>query len=195
MRLDTYRCNIYRVIVSRTLKREIRQTKAFGSPEQELFLEIQRTADVLMRGLEELLKSSGLTQTQFNALRILRGAGPAGLTCREVAERMVTHDPDVTRLLDRLESRQLIARSRSEGDRRVIRVCITAAGLEVLAALDQPVLELHRSQLGHLGNERVRRMINLLEETRSSLLEEDGRNVREHASSGRVDSWNAKGSS
>ena len=76
--------------MSRTLKRDIRQKEPFGSPEQELFLEIQRTADVLMRGLEELLKPSGLTQTQYNVLRILRGAGPAGLTCREVAGRMVT---------------------------------------------------------------------------------------------------------
>jgi MarR family transcriptional regulator, organic hydroperoxide resistance regulator len=169
------------------LKREIRQKKPFGSPEQELFLEIQRTADVLMRGLEELLKTSGLTQTQYNVLRILRGAGPAGLTCHEVAGSMVTHDPDVTRLLDRLESRQFIARSRSAGDRRVIRVCITAGGLELLAVLDQPVLDLHRSQLGRLGGERVRRMIDSLEETRSSLLAETARSALRSAPPGRAD--------
>ncbi len=169
------------------MKREIRLRKPFGSPEQELFLEIQRTADVLMCGLEELLKPSGLTQTQFNVLRILRGAGPAGLTCREVARRMVTHDPDVTRLLDRLESRQFVARTRSEGDRRVIRVCVTPAGLDVLAALDQPVLELHRIQLGRLGNERVRRMIGFLEETRLSLLAETGLGPRESGSPERAD--------
>ncbi len=165
--------------MSRTLKRDIRQKEYFGSPEQELFLEIQRTADVLMRGLEELLKPSGLTQTQYNVLRILRGAGPAG--------RMVTHDPDVTRLPDRLESRQFIARNRSAGDRRVIRVCITAGALELLAALDQPVLDLHRSQLGPLGGERVRHMIDSLEQTRSSLLAETARSALRSALPGRAD--------
>ena len=173
--------------MSRTLKRDIRQKEPFGSPEQELFLEIQRTADVLMRGLEELLKPSGLTQTQYNVLRILRGAGPAGLTCREMAGRVVTHDPDVTRLLDRLESQQFIARNRSAGGRRVIRVCTTAGALELLAALDQPVLDLHCSQLGPLGGERVRRMIDSLEETRSSLLAETARSALRSAPPGRAD--------
>jgi DNA-binding MarR family transcriptional regulator len=152
------------------LRKEIRQKKPFGSPQQELFLEIQRTADVLMRGLEELLKPSGLTQTQYNVLRILRGAGPDGGTCREVANRMITHDPDVTRLLDRLESRQLIERRRGEGDRRVIRVRITPGGLKLLASLDQLVADLHGRQLGHLGNENLCQMINSMEETRLSLI-------------------------
>jgi DNA-binding MarR family transcriptional regulator len=156
------------------LRKEIRQRKPFDSPEQELFLEIQRTADVLMRGLEELMKPSRLTQTQYNVLRILRGAGPNDCTCREVANRMITHDPDITRLLDRLESRQLIERRRGEGDRRVIRVRITPRGLEVLAALDQHVADLHGRQLGHLGNERLRRMIDFLEETRQSLIGKTG---------------------
>ena len=152
------------------MRKEIRQKKPFGSPQQELFLEIQRTADVLMRGLEELLKPSGLTQTQYNVLRILRGAGPNGRTCREVANRMITHDPDVTRLLDRLESRQLIERRRGEGDRRVIRVRITPGGLKLLASLDQLVADLHGRQLGHLGNENLCQMINSMEETRLSLI-------------------------
>jgi len=156
------------------LKREIRQKKPFRSAEQELFLEIQRTADVLMRGLEELLKPFGLTQTQYNVLRILRGAVPDGLTCRDVSNRMVTRDPDITRLLDRLESRQLIARNRGETDRRVIRVRITEAGLGLLDRLDQPVMDLHARQLGHLGNENLRRMIDFLEVTRLGLLQRAG---------------------
>ena len=153
--------------MSQTLRREIRQQKPFGSPEEELFLEIQRTADVLMQGLELLLKPSGLTQTQYNVLRILRGAGPEGLLCREVAERMVNHDPDVTRLLDRLESCRLIGRSRDEGDRRVVRVRISEHGMNLLGGLDLLVAGLHLRQLGHLSGQRLRKLIGLLEETRA----------------------------
>ena len=94
------------------LQKEIRQTKPFASLEEEIFLNLQRTAEVLMRRLTEELKPSDLTPTQYNVLRILRGAEPDGLPCREISARMVTHDPDVTRLLDRLEKRGLVGCSR-----------------------------------------------------------------------------------
>ena len=155
--------------MSLRLRREIRQKKPFGSPEEELFLEVQRSADMLMRGLEGVLKPSGLTQTQYNVLRILRGAGPEGLVCHEVAERMVTRDPDVTRLLDRLESRGLVTRTRESGDRRVVRASLTESGISLLGRLDFDVAELHRRQLGHLGRAKLGRLVGLLAETRAQL--------------------------
>jgi MarR family transcriptional regulator, organic hydroperoxide resistance regulator len=153
--------------VNLDLREEIKQSKPFESLETEAFLNLQRTADALLRGVEELLKPWGLTQTQYNALRILRGAGERGLLCREVGERMVTRDPDVTRLLDRLDSRGLIERSRDPRDRRVIITRITESGLKVLAGIDAPLQELHRQQLGHLGGKNVHQLIRLLEAARS----------------------------
>src|SRR2546426_9656451 len=131
--------------------------------EQEIYLRLQRTADALLRGVEETLKPAALSHTQYNALRILRGAGLKGLACREVADRMLTHDPDITRLLDRLEARGLVTRSRERLDRRVITVRITAKGLTLLEKADQPVLDLHRRQLRHLGARRPRRLMSLLD--------------------------------
>jgi DNA-binding MarR family transcriptional regulator len=125
-------------------------------------LSLLRTADLLARGAEEAIKPSGLSATQYNVLRILRGAGPEGLCCGEVAERMLTHDPDITRLLDRLEKRGLVRRARESEDRRVITVRITQEGLRILAKLDEPIEELHRRQLGHLGQRRLQRLIDLL---------------------------------
>src|SRR4029079_5455628 len=95
------------------LQKEIQQTRPFGSLEEEAFLGLQRTADALARRAYDVLKPSGLSATQYNVLRILRGAGEAGLACGEIGERMITRDPDITRLLDRLEARHLIARARS----------------------------------------------------------------------------------
>jgi DNA-binding MarR family transcriptional regulator len=130
--------------------------------EQQAYLSLQRTADVLARAAEEAIKPSGLSGTQYNVLRILRGAGPDGLCCREVAERMLTHDPDITRLLDRLEGRRLVVRARASKDRRVITVRITPEGLRILAKLDKPIELFHRRQLGHLGPRRLKRLIDLL---------------------------------
>src|SRR2546428_13154680 len=133
------------------------------SAEQEVYLRLQRTADALLRGVEETLKPAALSHTQYNALRILRGAGLKGLACREVADRMLTHDPDITRLLDRLEARGLVTRSRERLDRRVITVRITEKGQKLLAKLDQPVLDLHPRQLRHPGAPRLRRLFSLLD--------------------------------
>jgi len=147
-------------------------------PEQEAFLAIMRTADALMGDLVELLKPHGISPTQYNALRILRGAGAGcgagghpdpgakGIACREIGDRMITRDPDMTRLLDRLESRGLIARARDADDRRVVTTRITQLGLELLAGLDEPVLELHHRQLGHLGPRKLGELLNLLHDVR-----------------------------
>jgi DNA-binding MarR family transcriptional regulator len=148
------------------LRAELKQKKPFASVEQEAFLNLQRTADALMRGLEELLKPSGLTQTQYNVLRILRGAKPDGLLCRELSERMVTRDPDITRLLDRLDMRGLISRLRDRKDRRALTVRITAAGEKLVSKLDAPVARFHCRQLSHLGELQLHRLIDLLEGAR-----------------------------
>ena len=148
------------------LQAEVQQRKPLASLEQEVFLNILRTADLLDQGLEEALKPSGLTGTQYNVLRILRGAEPRGLACREIGARMFTHDPDVTRLLRRLERRGLIRRQREQQDRRVITTRITAEGLRLLGELDETVMELHRRQLGHLGPERLLALFELLEAVR-----------------------------
>ncbi len=149
------------------LKDAIKQQRPFTSREAEAFLNLQRTADALMRGLADVLKPAELSPTQYNVLRILRGAGPAGLSCGEVGERMVTRDPDITRLLDRLERRGLLNRFRDSRDRRVVTTTITTAGMELLGGLDRPVAELHERQLVHLGPRGLRQLIGLLETARA----------------------------
>src|SRR5665213_2588342 len=123
--------------------------------EEMAFLELCRTADMLSRPLSVLLKSEDLSATQYNVLRILRGA-PDGLPCGEIGNRMITRDPDITRLLDRLEKRGVILRSRESKDRRMVMARITPLGLKLLGRLDEPVQETHRKQLGHLGRDRLR---------------------------------------
>jgi DNA-binding MarR family transcriptional regulator len=115
------------------------------------------------------LRPTGLSPTQYNVLRILRGAEPDGLVCREIGERMITRDPDITRLLDRLEERGLVARSRGTEDRRVIVTRITREGLRILESLDEPIEALHLKQVGHLGPERLKGLIALLEAIRGGL--------------------------
>ncbi len=154
------------VAMTPRLQRDIKQTKPFESLEEEAFLNLQRTADALMHRIEAALKPVGLSPSQYNVLRILRGAGAEGLACREVAERMVTRDPDITRLLDRLEARGLVMRSRDREDRRVITVRITPEGLRLLQELDAPIAEFPRRQLRHLGVRRLRALIELLQVVR-----------------------------
>jgi DNA-binding MarR family transcriptional regulator len=134
--------------------------------EEQVFVNLFRTADALARGAEALLKPTGLSATQYNVLRILRGAGQQGLACREVGCRMISRDPDITRLMDRMESRGWIARARGEEDRRVVKTRITAEGLRVLGELDAPVQELHRRQLHHLPAKELRQLSGLLERAR-----------------------------
>jgi DNA-binding MarR family transcriptional regulator len=132
-----------------------------NSREEAAFLDLLRTTDVLSRRLSLVLKNEGLSSTQYNVLRILRGA-PEGLACGEIANRMITRDPDVTRLLDRLEKRELILRCRETKDRRTVMARITGEGVRVLARLDAPVQAAHRKQLGHLGRERMQALTRLL---------------------------------
>jgi DNA-binding MarR family transcriptional regulator len=140
-----------------------------ATPEETAFLDLFRTCDLLSRGPAEVLKTEDLSPTQYNVLRILRGA-PKGLPCGEIAGRMITRDPDITRLLDRLAKRGLIARRRETSDRRVVLTKIAPEGLEVLARLDGPIQQSHRQQLGHLGRERLKKLADLLEAARSELV-------------------------
>ncbi len=145
---------------------------------QQAFLSLQKAADGLMGDVAELFKPYGVSPQQYNVLRILRGAGAGccdgghadpnakGLACREIGERMITRDPDMTRLLDRLEEHGLIVRQRDKADRRMITTRITDAGLELLKNLDEPIVDLHERQLGHLGEESLDELFALLERVR-----------------------------
>jgi DNA-binding MarR family transcriptional regulator len=135
-------------------------------PEERLFLALLKAADALGQQAEQLIKSASLTGTQYNVLRILRGAQPGGLACRAIGDRMISHDPDMTRLLDRMEKRGLIRRERQKDDRRVVKTHITSQGLEVLKPLDQPMRELHKRQFRHMPATRLKNLVELLEEIR-----------------------------
>lgn len=148
------------------LAADIKQTKPFRYPEEEAFLNLLRTCDALQQKEEAKLAEFDLSHSQYNVLRILRGAGAEGLPCGEIANRMITRDPDITRLLDRLERRGLAQRSRESKDRRVVTARITQIGLDLLAAMDAPVLGLMHGLLGHLGPKDLKILIDLLERAR-----------------------------
>jgi DNA-binding MarR family transcriptional regulator len=150
------------------LQRELKQTKPFASLEEEVVLNLARTAEYVGSRAAEVFKRADLTPTQYNALRILRGAGADGITCGEIGGRMVTKDSDITRLLDRLERRNLISRERPETNRRVVIARITGEGLRLLAELDDPVKESHRRLAGHLGKQRLKALNELLEALRDA---------------------------
>jgi DNA-binding MarR family transcriptional regulator len=153
--------------VNTGLQKELKQTKPFASREEEVYLNIQLTAERLWWGINETLKQADLTHTQYNVLRILRGSGQEGASCTEISERLVTKDSDITRLLNRLEARELISRSRETKDRRIIITRITGDGLRLLASLDKPVERCHRRHLGHLGDKQLATLSKLLEAVRS----------------------------
>jgi len=150
------------------LAEEIQQKKPFVSVEEEAFLNLARTFEVLQQGVSEALKPYQLTATQYNVLRILRGAGSEGVTCSQAGERMVTHDPDITRLLDRLEARKLVERERSREDRRIVITRITITGRDLLNSLDEPMKALHKRQAGHIGKEKLQQLIDTLESLRNA---------------------------
>lgn len=152
--------------MSPDLRSEIRQSRPFSSPEQEAFLSIGRTWAVLEHTFSEALKPYGITATQYNVLRILRGAGERGLCRAEVMERMTTMVPDATRLLNRMEAAGLIERQRSNEDRRFVTTRITGQGAALLEELEEPVRELHRRHLGGLEESELRGLINLLRRVR-----------------------------
>ena len=150
------------------LQDEIKQTKPFAMLEEEVWLNLQRTADAAMRPVEAEIKKHGLSLTQYNVLRILRGAGEGGRTCGEVGDRLITRDPDITRLLDRMEKRQLIRRERQTNDRRVILAFITQHGLDLLKELDDLVPATTKRALGHLGERKLKELCRLLEQARNT---------------------------
>jgi DNA-binding MarR family transcriptional regulator len=132
--------------------------------EDQTFIALMKAADALAQEAEQVLKAKGLTGTQYNVLRILRGAEPGGLACSTIGERMISHDPDMTRLLDRMEKRSLITRQRQSDDRRVVKTRITASGQEILKRLEQPIRELHKRQFQHMAAARVKTLAGLLRE-------------------------------
>jgi DNA-binding MarR family transcriptional regulator len=131
--------------------------------EEAAVIAILRAADRLERRIAELFKQYNLTPTQYNALRILRGGGPSGLACSQIGDRMISRDPDITRLLDRLKRRGLISRRRGLSDRRIIRIFITPVGLELLARMDRPIEKFHLRALRDVSKNDLRGLIDVLE--------------------------------
>lgn len=136
------------------------------TPQLLAFDLLLRTASELDQQVGQLLRPAEVTPAQYNVLRILRNAGGAGLACSDVAERLVRHDPDVTRLLDRLESRGLVTRARDTADRRVVIARITDGGLAVLDRLGESIAALHAQQFRRLGRQEFRTLVALLEQLR-----------------------------
>jgi len=149
------------------LQAELKQNKPFKSLQEEALLSITRTAAVVEHAVAQALRPHGITPTQYNALRILRGAGQDGLCRQEVGERLVRRVPDVTRLLDRMEESGLIARRRGEDDRRFVATYITAKGLGLLATIDKRICHIHQQQIGHVDGRRLKVLIDVLARVRA----------------------------
>ncbi len=149
------------------LQQEIEQSRPFETPELEAYLNVWRTQDRLCGEVSRFLKGFGISLPQYNALRILRGAGSPGLPCLKVAQRMVARVPDITRLLGRMERAGLVERERLASDRRVVRARVTRQGLKLLEKIHEPLLEFHRQQLGHLTPAELTQLSRLLEKART----------------------------
>jgi DNA-binding MarR family transcriptional regulator len=145
-----------------SLRAELQQRKPFSNLEQEATLNIARTEAALREPLEELLKGSGISLTQYNVLRILRGAGPEGLTRNEIRDRLINRMPDVTRLLDRMEEAGWVSRVREMEDRRCVATHLTRSGKSLVDSLDVPVQEEHARRLSHMTRTQLRTLIDLL---------------------------------
>lgn len=152
-----------------TLRDEIKQNKPFESLEQEAQLSIIRTGSLLLDDIERFLKPFGVTATQYNVLRILRGAEPAGLCRNELRDRMLTRMPDVTRLLDRMEEVGLVARSRENEDRRLVRTRITPAGLKILADVADNADDEPKRRIRALNETQLKTLIQLLNLVRQTV--------------------------
>lgn len=145
-----------------SLQHEIGKRKAFHVPEEEAYLNLSRTHAALDGRFDAFFASFGLTEPTYNVLRILRGAEDKGRMCHEIGGDMVTRVPDVTRLVDRLEKAGLATRRRCDKDRRVVHVAITGKGLDLLKAIDEPLIALHRQTLGHLSRRELAELSRLL---------------------------------
>ncbi|WP_348262042.1 MarR family winged helix-turn-helix transcriptional regulator [Telmatobacter sp. DSM 110680] len=150
------------------LKREIAQERPFSSKEEEAFLNLLRTSDCLHRAFQRGTRQWGVTSTQYNVLRILRGAQPQGLTCTAIGDRMITAEPDITRLLARMKVLKLIKQQRDKRDRRVVWTQISTAGLELLEKMDAEITWMPRELLGHLNPKELDQLIRLLELARKN---------------------------
>jgi DNA-binding MarR family transcriptional regulator len=151
------------------LQQELKQTKAMPSIEEESLLNIVRTADVLLQALTATMKPYQLSPTQYNVLRILRGAGAAGVSCKDIAARLVARDPDITRLMDRLEQRGLIVRDRCKEDRRIVTHCLTQAGSDLLKELHLPLESLNKQLTRGVKAGDLRQLVDALEQIRGNL--------------------------
>jgi DNA-binding MarR family transcriptional regulator len=146
-----------------SLKQEIAQERPFSSTEEEAFLNLLRTADCLDRAMQKVCRAWGVTGTQYNVLRILRGAGPHGLTCSAIGDRMITAEPDITRLLSRLKAQKLIRQRRDREDRRVVWTQISESGVALLRRMDAAIQRGPKDFLGHMSERDVSEMIRLME--------------------------------
>lgn len=150
------------------LATEIKQTKPFSTLEEEAAVSLARTQALVQHASEGMMAEHGVTHTQYNVLRILRGAGAEGLCRAAVGDRMIARVPDVTRLLDRMEEAGLVERERGDEDRRYVRARITKEGLKVLTRLEQPLHQFLETRFSHLGNAKLRTLIDLLAELRTA---------------------------
>lgn len=153
----------------RSVREEIKQTRPFVSVDVEAYVSLKRTASLFERQLLDLMKPYGLTPTQYNVLRILRGAGADGLCRFEISDRLIAPDPDVTRLLDRLERGKLVTRDRDDRNRRLVKARITRQGLDLLDDMDDALNELHVRQFGRLSEDETQELIDLLARARESI--------------------------
>jgi DNA-binding MarR family transcriptional regulator len=148
--------------MSPSLQHDLKQKKPFRSLQQEAYLSVVRTSTALTDAMEELVKSHGISATQYNVLRILRGSDAEGLCRNALRDRMLTRMPDMTRLLDRMEEAGLVARVREGEDRRMVMTRITAKGRGLLDDLDAPVIALHKKQMAGLTDAQLRSLSDLL---------------------------------
>lgn len=149
-----------------SLKAEIEQSTPFSSAREEALLNLLRTADRLSHAMQRTVRPWGVTATQYNVLRILRGAGPDGLTCSEIGSRMLTSDPDITRLMRRLKALKLIRQHRDRRDRRIVRTIISETGMRLLEEMNPAVTRAPDASLGHMSGEEIAQLTRLLERAR-----------------------------
>ena len=153
------------------LQKELQKKKPFECPEQEVAINLLRTTDFLSRDGHAMFELHGISGQQYNVLRILRGHRETGLPCQKIVAQMITQTPDITRLVDRLEAGGFVGRERTEQDRRLVIVHITAAGMDLLAQLDEPVLDMHRGQRKHMTRAELAELNRLLEKLRRPVTE------------------------
>jgi DNA-binding MarR family transcriptional regulator len=164
-------------LVSR-IQQEIKQNRPFASRGQEAAIALMRTADLVRRAVSGIVDPYGITIQQYNVLRILRGAGEAGLPTLDIAERMIEQTPGITRLIDRLEAKGQVVRQRCETDRRQVFCRITSAGLELLARLDALVITAGDEAVAALTEGEIAQLIRLLDRIRDRVHQQFARSER-----------------